>query len=193
MAFEQVKVRIVGATPLFMHSNRGVNPRDALVIELKKITGKRGTKTEEDQDTIARIEWELGLYFDKELGPVLKAEMIHATMRDAAKRTKQGKLVLESVWIDEPAVKLEYDGPRDIEGLYADGRFFDLRPARIQGRTINRARPIFLQWAARFTVSYDAEFIDHSDVLNILEQAGRRIGVGDYRPTHGRFTVEEVA
>src|SRR5258706_354722 len=110
-----------------MHSNRGVNPREPLAQELKAITSKR-QKSEEDLDQIAYLEWQLGLYFKPGIGPYLRAEMVHACLRDAGKRSKQGKTVTEAVWIEEQEIPLEYEGPRDIDGLYADGRFFDLRP-----------------------------------------------------------------
>lgn len=191
MAIEEMRLRITGKLPLIMHSNRGVNPREPLARELKTITSKR-TKSEEDQDQIAFLEWQLGLYHDREVGPHLPPNMVIACLRDGAKKSKQGKTVVEAVWIDEPTIRLEYDGPRDIDGMYADGRFFDLRPASVMGRTVNRARPIFPQWAAEFTLIFDSEIIDAGDVLRIAEVAGQRVGLGDYRPTYGRFVVSQV-
>jgi hypothetical protein len=188
MAIEQLQFTITGTAPFLMHSNRGVNPREPLAKQLKAITAKR-TKSEEDLDEIARIEWELGMYHDAKTGPYIPAEMMLACLRDAAKKTKQGKSILEAVMVDESRIPLRYDGPRDITGLYDDGRFFDLRPARVMGRTVNRARPIFLDWSASFSLSVDGELIDPEDICRILETAGRRVGLGDYRPTHGRFTV----
>ena len=125
MAIEQMRVRITGTLPLIMHSNRGVNKRLALVQEKDTISKKRN-KTEEDLDAIARIEWELGLYHDPVIGPYLPSSLILAALRDGAKKTKQGTLVREAVLIDEPMVELRYDGPRDVDSLYEDGRFFDL-------------------------------------------------------------------
>lgn len=189
MATDQMRVRITGTIPLIMHSNRGVDPRLPLVKEMKAITSKR-TKTEEDLDAISRIEWELGLYHDEKIGPYLPGFMIMACLRDAAKKTRQGKLVVEAVWMDDLLVRLEYDGPRDVDGLYNDGRFYDLRPVRVQQATVNRARPIFPSWSAEFSIFYDSEVIDASDLNNIIETAGRRIGLGDYRPIYGRFQAQ---
>lgn len=193
MAIEQLRVRITGVQPLIMHCNRGVNPRLPEVQESKAITKKGTRKTEEDLDRMARIEWGLGLYHDPRVGPYLPGSMILAALRDGAKKTKQGKLVVEAVLIEESLVKLEYSGPRDVDGLYEDGRFFDLRPVRVQQSTVNRARPIFAAWAAEFTLTYDAESINEYDLIRIVETTGRRIGIGDYRPTYGRFTMEVVA
>ena len=189
MAIDQMRVCITGVGPLLMHSNRGVDPRHPLVKEVKAITGKR-TKTEEDLDAISRLEWELGLYHDEKLGPYLPSFMILAALRDGAKKTRQGKLVVEAVWMDDQMVRLDYDGPRDVNGLYSDGRFYDLRPVRVQQSTVNRARPIFATWGAEFTLFFDSEALDGGDLINIIETTGRRVGLGDYRPIYGRFAAE---
>lgn len=190
MAIEQLRVRIRGVQPLLMHSNQSVNPRLPLVQEMKALNKKRN-KTDEDMDRISRIEWELGMYHDAEIGPYLPSFVILACLRDAAKKTKQGKLIVEAVWMDEMKVKLDYDGPRDMDGLY-DGGFFDLRPVRNPATraTVNRARPLFPSWSINFSLNYDAEVLDRADLARIVETAGRRIGVGDYRPTYGRFEAE---
>lgn len=189
MAVDQVRLRITGTQPLIMHNNRGVNPREPLAQELKTITKKRN-KTEEDLDAIARIEWELGLYHDPKIGPYLPSRVILAALREGGKKTKQGKLVVEAVLMDELMVRLDYDGPRDVDALFADVRFFDLRPVRVQQATVNRARPIFPSWSAEFTLTYDSESLDETDLVRIVETAGRRVGIGDYRPTYGRFDAE---
>jgi hypothetical protein len=190
MALEKMRCTLTSRpdVALMMHSNRGVNPRDPDVKKLKEVLKKR-VKSEEDLDQIARLEWELALYHDAEIGPYLPAEMILACVRDAGKRTKQGKQIIEAVLIEESRIPLKYDGPRDIEALYSDGRFFDLRPARVMGRTVNRARGYFPKWSVSFTLTFYSELIDGEDVQRILTEAGLRVGIGDYRPYHGRFTV----
>ncbi|HZC05355.1 MAG TPA: hypothetical protein VE338_06915 [Ktedonobacterales bacterium] len=189
MAVEEIQLRFTGKLPLIMHSNRSVNTRDPLVREMKVLTGKR-VKSDEDLDQIEFLEWQLGLYHDQNIGPYLPANLILACLRDAARKNKQGKLVIEGVWIDALKVPLDYDGPRDITGLYGDEQFVDIRPARVQSSTVNRTRPIFTRWSVQFTVAYDAEILNRDDLVRIAETAGQRIGMGDYRPTYGRFVVE---
>ena len=191
MAIEEIRLRFTGKLPLIMHSNRGVNTRDPLVRELKAITGKRN-KSDEDLDQIEFLEWQLGLYHDAATGPYLPANVILACLRDAARRSKQGKLVIEGVWLDGLKVPLEYDGPRAIDELYANAQFVDTRPAKVQTSTVNRTRPIFPQWAVQFTLAFDAEILNRDDLVRIAETAGQRIGLGDYRPTYGRFAVEQL-
>lgn len=193
MAIETITLRITGKQPLLMHSNRSVNTRDPLVREKNEIARRPAkSKTDEDIDRMNYLEWQLGLYFTPGVGPFVPAHALHACLRDAAKKSKQGALVTEAVWIDEQELPLLYEGPRDMDGLFANGNFFDERPVGVNGKTVNRVRPIFHRWALKATVTYDAEFINREDVLRIAETAGRRIGLGDYRPTFGRFLVEEV-
>ena len=58
-----------------------------------------------------------------------------------------------------------------------------------------RTRPKFdPPWAAEFRVEYDPELVDKMQLENWLDIAGRRIGLGDWRPEKsgmykGRFTA----
>jgi hypothetical protein len=59
-----------------------------------------------------------------------------------------------------------------------------------------RARPRFERWSAHLEVIYDPELIEPDLIVQVMADAGRRIGVGDYRPEKsgwfGRFTVERL-
>jgi len=63
--------------------------------------------------------------------------------------------------------------------------------ARIQMSHITRRRPGFnAGW--RTTVTFNillAEYIDPQTFLSVLNDAGKFYGVGDFRPTYGRFQV----
>jgi hypothetical protein len=74
----------------------------------------------------------------------------------------------------------------------------DQRRAIVQSQGILRARPKFREWSAEFTIIYDPLLVrDPKLIVEILADAGNRIGVGDYRPgttkrghgTFGRFQV----
>ena len=55
-----------------------------------------------------------------------------------------------------------------------------------------RTRPRFHQWSIVTTVSYRPSAIDRSTLLEIARFAGAMVGVGDFRPRFGRFSVEAV-
>lgn len=71
----------------------------------------------------------------------------------------------------------------------------DARPVVIKstkGRIV-RKRPVFKSWALRFSIEYDEDEISPATIKELLEYAGRRVGIGDFRPEKGgpfgRFMV----
>lgn len=185
---KELSVTITGISPLLMHSCRGVNPTDPLVIEKKKITSKR-KKTEEDTLAILDIDYMLALYHDPEIGPYLPAECVEACCRESAKKNKQGKLVQTALFVSPDRIPLDYTGPREVDQLVNDNNFRDVRAGNIQRSKVLICRPRFNHWRATFTVFYDETLIDTEDVKEILIRAGQQIGICDYRPRYGKFEV----
>lgn len=59
---------------------------------------------------------------------------------------------------------------------------------------INRARvlawrPMFTDWSCEFTINITDDMIDTNVLKEILIEAGKHKGVGDWRPKFGRFEV----
>lgn len=189
----KIAFRITGECPLLMHADTTVNPFHPLTRAIKKLTLKKTKKTDEDLEEIYRLEWQAGLYFDEKVGPYLPGYNIQCSMRDAARFTRQGKSVERGIIILEDMIPLEYKGPRTIEGLYADGKFIDIRSVRVgTGSRTTRARPRFNSWAAQFRVLYDASEMNKEDLVNFLTVAGLKSCTGDFRPRFGRFKVVEI-
>lgn len=70
----------------------------------------------------------------------------------------------------------------------------DLRPVVVQRSRIVRARPWLKKWSARFQIIYDKTYGINADLLKkMFTEAGKRIGILDFRPQHrgqfGRFIV----
>lgn len=61
-----------------------------------------------------------------------------------------------------------------------------------------RVRPIWRKWEAAVTIEFDADMISAESVVNLLDRAGRQVGVGEGRPFSkksvgqgwGTFTVK---
>jgi hypothetical protein len=172
-----------------MNSERGVNVLDPLVREKKALTSKR-KKTDEDLAQIARLEWEHALYHDSELGPYIPAQNIEAMLRDGAKLEKRGTDIVRGISVIEPRIKLEYDGPRDLEKLWKAGTYADIRSVKQQKARIMKTRPIFPNWVIVPTIAYDTAVFNEPDIIRIAELAGRYVGLGDFRQRFGRFDVE---
>ncbi len=69
--------------------------------------------------------------------------------------------------------------------------YIDRRRVLIQRNAITRERPALREgWEATIDLMVLLpEYIDRTTLLEIIGSAGRLIGVGDFRPTYGRFAV----
>jgi len=69
--------------------------------------------------------------------------------------------------------------------------YLDKRRVTIQRNGINRTRPAMkVGWKATFEIMVMLpEYIDRIALRETIEAAGRLVGVGDFRPTYGRFGI----
>lgn len=73
----------------------------------------------------------------------------------------------------------------------AEWDYLDTRRVMVQRSGINRTRPAMRAgWSAQFEFLINLpEYIDRNALRETIESAGRLIGVGDFRPTYGRFGI----
>ena len=188
---ETIKFKIVGDTIVLMHSaEKLADPLNAHTKLIKEISSKRN-KTEKDHMDMSRLEWEAGIYYDEDIGPYFPAVNVEACLRSAAKLSRLGKAVERAIFVQPDLVALDYDGPRKINELfYENSPFIDKRAINVKTSKVMRTRPKFpAGWSMTFTVSYMADIITKDQLILICKTAGRLIGMGDYRPRFGRFTV----
>jgi len=71
--------------------------------------------------------------------------------------------------------------------------YIDRRRVLIQRNAVTRERPALREgWETTIELMVLLpEYIDRTTLLEIIGSAGRLIGVGDFRPTYGRFAVTE--
>lgn len=69
--------------------------------------------------------------------------------------------------------------------------FLDQRRVLVQRNGINRTRPAFVKgWTAEFWLQVILpEYISRELLATTITNAGRLVGVGDFRPTYGRFNM----
>jgi hypothetical protein len=74
----------------------------------------------------------------------------------------------------------------------ADWDYLDARRVTIQRAGITRIRPALAKgWVAKFTLEVLLpEYISPSDLRDVIVDAGRLVGVGDFRPSFGRFGIQ---
>lgn len=69
--------------------------------------------------------------------------------------------------------------------------YLDRRRVVIQRNGVNRTRPALSSgWKATFDLMVLVpEYISQSDLHDTMGMAGRLVGIGDFRPTYGRFQI----
>lgn len=206
MSAVSVTFRIVGKTPLLMHNGRLANPFDEFAIAIKKITSKR-TKTEADQLDLFWLEWQGGMYFSGDLGPIIPAANLESCINDGARTLRRGQDTLRGVTVFEDAQLESVTGSNgstkyqpvwtkkqmaDLRGIYDTNVFQDVRGIvnpSTSGRSM-RCRPIFKTWAAKFTAMFDPEILNRDDLIQFVTIAGNTRGICDGKPKYGRFSTQ---
>jgi hypothetical protein len=156
---------------------------------IKQISSKRA-KTDADYEEMARLEFMAGLYMD-ENGPVLPAHLLDALVCNDAKKAREGQLAKSGCFCLQQA-KLEYEGPRKADELWADTSFRFPFIVRIGQNKVLTTRSIFRNWIATITLNIENTTVNVSRVDVWLNTAGTQVGVSDWRPQYGRFTVEKI-
>lgn len=188
---ETFEATLKGTAPLLMHNERLADPTGKWSKALKVLSKKRA-KSDDDLAALKRAEWEGGLYEDETGAPVVPVDWVLAAILGGGKRFKIGPLVKAGVFAVKDCFPLQFDFKKktDHEALFNDGRFVDYRGVVITRSRVMRCRPHFPGWSLDVALSFDPITIDRSQLLQALETAGQLIGMGDYRPRFGRFTVE---
>lgn len=185
--YQIFRARIIGTAPLVMHSGRLADPLSEPSKELRRIAKKKA-KTEADHEYMAKVEWAGGLWLWKG-APCIPGEAIEAAFLAAARKSKRGQSAKAGI-LSPANWPLDYDGPRDPNGLWENGGFKLTVGVRVGMVRVMRTRPMFERWSAQIAIEYLDDVFDAREVRDILVTAGRLIGLGDWRPRYGRFVVE---
>ena len=188
---KEIAIHITGIRPLIMHNSSMVDPENPFVRRIKEISSK-GTRKITDADIAERehLEWEGGLYWDDELGPVIPADNIERCVQEGAQKSRLGKLAKSSILCTDAIVRIEYKGPRTKEEMYRDRRFIFRKAVGIQKNRIIRVRPMIpTGWEIHPKLEFDESILNESAIKRALADAGALVGLCDWRPKFGRFTV----
>lgn len=182
----KIGVTIEGITPLLMH-------RFSDEAEITTTSGHSPTLRGNGKGT-PREQAERTAYRDVASGDLyLPGPNIFAALVEAGKFHKLGKnkvttqkssLVPAGILVEELMVPL---GTKDFE--------VDSRRVRIPstGGCVMRHRARLDRWTAAFTIDLDESVFSPDFVRILVDDAGKKIGIGDYRPASrgpfGRFTV----
>ena len=189
----RIAVEGIDGSALLMHNARLSDPLDEYARRMKKVSGKR-TKTEDDHREMADIEFLGGIYHDDKLGPFVPGQNFERCLLDAAKKIKLGTTVKSALIIETNINPIDYDGPRELATLVKDENFRHRSSCKVGMQRVMRTRPHFRQWKAYADGELDITQLDLDQLKQIVDIAGRIIGLGDWRPRFGRFTgtVEKI-
>lgn len=180
-----IAVTIEGKTPLLLHRFTDQAQMDATNGTRSSVTGDPGSP---------KAQAEAALYTDDEGRVVIPQPNLFRAIIDAGKFFKAGKskvttqkssLIPACVEIEELVIPIEHTEPWTVH----------TRPVRIPstGGRILRHRPSFNDWRLSFTLNIDTEIIAPKLMREIVDAAGKRIGLGDFRPDckgpFGKFVV----
>ena len=71
----------------------------------------------------------------------------------------------------------------------------DVQSVVVNNSRIPRARPLLREWSVEFYVVFDTNFIIPGNLETVIKDAGKRVGILDFRPQHrgqyGTFKLEK--
>lgn len=180
-----LKIEIEGVTPLLMAKFTDEAQQKATAGSGSSITsGNYGEPREQA---------ERYLYLDDEGRPAIPQPNLYRCVIDGGSFFKSGRskittqkssLIPTCFFIDGTMFPVD---PPDWE--------VDTRPVRIPatGGRILRYRPCFNKWRLAFEATLDESVFDEKLMRQIIDAAGAKIGLGDFRPAckgpYGRFVV----
>jgi len=182
---------ITGDAPLLMHNGRLASQDDPYARAMKEISSKR-KKVDADYEEMARLEFLGGLYLDENEEPCIPSHVFEACIigrGGAARKERMGKESAASFWVLDD-IPLQYEGPRDPTELWGTKKFVFQALVKVSTSRVTRTRPIFRNWSADVGVEFNSELIDEESVRRWIEVAGEQVGLMDWRPRFGRFSVE---
>ena len=185
-----IKFKMTGTCSLLLHNGQLANPMYPFTKDLKKVSGKRN-KTEADHEEMARLEFLGSLYTTDKGTLILPSDVWEGALINGAKKNRLGQQAKAGLFVSNEPV-LEYKGAKTGKELWKDKKFVNQVPVKVQRASIIRTRPIFDEWSCKVHVDYNETILNEETVIEIAQIAGEQVGVGDWRPKYGRFSVKVI-
>lgn len=215
MANYQVSGLITGVSPLLQSNPRHHHPSDPINKLQRPVMGKR-MKTEDDHVALARFGFLTSAHWSKEnlkdgveidsngnvlfdgfSDPYIPADMLKAAIGESSKalQNRMGSAFDRGVQIHDD-MPLIYDGPKDCNGMWDAGLYRNDGGSRNGGKLVWITRVcIPTGWQLRFNLFCDSTQVELSVLEDMIQAAGKYIGMGSWRPANGgrfgRFTLDQ--
>jgi hypothetical protein len=171
-----VAVTVEGAADFLFHRWNA----EAVDEKARAAKNSKGKKTDDVESYVYRTEnGELAIPGEYLRGSIINAAKFRQDPRSPRKSAMD--LFKAAIVVTTPLATL---GVKEWD-------YLDKRRVMIQRQGINRVRPAMQAgWKATFDLLIMLpEYIDRGSLRETIESAGRLIGVGDFRPTFGRFGI----
>lgn len=189
MAWQTLRYQLNSSAPLLMHNGQMANPLNKFAKLMKQTSSKRA-KTDADYEEMAHIEFIASLYMAPD-GPIIPSFVMDSMLVNGAKKSKEGMSAKSGAFCLEHA-RLDYDGPRLAEELWAIEDFRHVALVRVGTARVARTRPVFNTWSSIVSVNIETSIVNPARVDDWMTIAGTQVGIGDWRPQHGRFTARRL-
>ena len=189
----QIEIRFQGVSPLLCHNGQTADPRNTYAKAMKAVSSKR-KKTDADYDELARLEWLAGLYRSAD-DLVIPDYVVESVMIAGAKKSKRGPQAKCGLFFTQHAA-LQFDGKpaaindASLTEMFESGDFTHTIGVRVGMAKVMRTRPVFRNWSCTAIAQYDPDVLNLRDIEEIASDAGKLVGIGDWRPKHGRFEAQ---
>lgn len=184
---KEIKVKITGTTPLLCNNFSDAAQLSASSGIRAAIIGDKGSPREQAMQK---------LYVGNNGKPMIPQPNLFRCLIDAGKYFKAGKNKVTTMKSSLIPACVEIDGV-EIPIYHNDPWEIDTRAVRIPatGGRILCYRPKFNDWSLCFTMRLDDEVMTKELLREIFDAAGKRIGLGDFRPDckgpFGKFVVTQ--
>jgi hypothetical protein len=171
-----VAVTVEGSADFLFHR---WNP-EAVDEKAKAAKNSKGKKTDNIESYVYRLDnGELAIPGEYMRGSIINAAKFRQDPRSP--RKSAADLFKAAIVVTTPLAAL---------GV-SDWDYLDKRRAMVQRQGINRVRPAMRAgWTCEFHLLVMLpEYVDRGALRETIESAGRLIGLGDFRPTFGRFGI----
>ncbi len=185
-----ITVTLTGNGSMLMHSDKLTDPLSKAAIAHHKLTADRKFKaTIEGKIAIAKSLYLNSFYLNGDEEIILPMLNIRKSLIEGARRFKLGKDIERSVLFYEDPVINYNSNKTPLEMWEEYGKFVDARSVVIGRAKVMSYRPKFDEWTVTFQCQYDPEIIDPAHLKECWDVAGSMMGIGDFRPLFGRYTV----
>ena len=186
---KSISIEIDGVTPLLLNRFTDKQQMDASGSTRATLIGDRGSPQEQAESK---------LYVGLDGKLMVPQPNLYRAIIDAGIHFKAGRTKVTTQKTSLIPACLEING-LEIPIIHRDPWCVDSRPVRIPatGGRILCHRPVFHDWKLRFTVEIDTEMMSAKLLRDIFDAAGKRVGLGDFRPAckgpFGKFVVTKWA